>query len=474
MVSVIFGHQKAMANVNLGDFDISLNGENMPEFIDTRTTSKHTCWVEPLQSLSASVIQLDLPLTENPVNLKKSYLKIRGKSTLTPGVAANATVSVTPFAFYNIFNKAELRMGTADTLIEKYDDALPMYLMQRAATMTDFKSLIGRRLFDEGVCVPKLEATEYDILHTIAGANWGKYDEKYNSDLFAADGTFEIILPLARLFETINTMETMYKGTLKTRLILTPKVTGDMGSTGGPGSGIVHAATATEAVVAGTTSGFTITQVKWYYDEYTLEPTTAQAFNTQYQSDVEIPHRVQRCIKDTIPSGSTSYSKIVQLEAAGLGAQCLMLMFRDKREPEAVGYPLKLFMPRINRMVIKLGGKTVIDISPTVKSSAGLSCAADHHLCLEFYENFRQCASIFGLDESEIMPFQYWLRMFPIFTVDLTNFAPVDIKGINPFEVTITFAEEIGNKEYEIYYGLIADEIMTLDCSTKAISKIVK
>lgn len=460
-----------MANINLGDFDISLNGENMPEFIDTRTTSKHSSWVEPFQSLSASVIQLDLPLTENPINLKKSFLKIRGKVDVDTGV--NNKVYVRPFALYNIFNKAELRMGTADTLIEKYDDALPMYLMQRAVTMTDAKSLLGRRLFDEGVAIRPLDATNCGLAPATANdvaPEWGVYSEITNGDLFAADGTFEVILPLARLFETINSMETLYKGTLKTRLILTPKVTGDMGSTGGPGIG-VNVGVGAMAARGQYDYKYSLTQVRWYYDEYTLEPTTAQAFNEQYQKDVDIPHRVQRCIKDTIPNGATSYSKIVQLEAAGLGAQCFMIMFRDRTGDNSRANPTKLFMPAIARLVLKLGGKTVVDITPVLKGDA--TNTNDHHHCLEFYEHYRQCASIFGLDESEVLPYMHWMRMFPIFAFDLTNFAPVDIKGVTPFEVTITFAAAIGI-EYEMYYGLIADQIMTLDSANKAISKIVK
>lgn len=57
-----------------------------------------------------------------------------------------------------------------------------------------------------------------------AKGGWGQYSEERNSDLFAADGTFEIVLSLSRLFETINSI---YKGTIIIRIILTPKVTGD-------------------------------------------------------------------------------------------------------------------------------------------------------------------------------------------------------------------------------------------------------
>lgn len=453
---------------NLGDFDVACDPLTLS--VDNRIVSSNRVIVYPSTAPGNALIKIGPQSTENPIDLRNAFIRVTGSVTKSDGTALEQCVHVHPFSMNNIFTKAVIKFGSGEQIVETIDN-FPINLQARQLLMTDWNRMVNGGMSDQGICVPPMTSSAFGMIKDAIASpssDKGNYNAVTGSHLLNSDGTFEIIFYLRSIFESINTLENIYKN-LKVSIELTPNnYVSHMTSSVTGSTGIYHSATATavgEAAKTAFYSKFVITETSLHYDEIVLDGQIYQMVASQYAGDVQIPYRVMRLAFDSINAGSSQFTCASKIQSGKFGFHAFGFFFRDsaatadgaKLSPKD-GYPTLMTMPVITKIQATYCGKHPIDID--LKTAADPTNVLSRPFYVALYNYYVESASSFGLDESQVIPYLEWIRRFPIIVIPMSNFAAAS-NSSQEVELKVNFKDKLTSNLDIFYFGL-ADEVGTL------------
>jgi len=452
MSNEAFSEAAAMTGSALGDFAVS----NKSTFIDNRIRSVHQ--VEKLSDspTSANKIVLKNDPSNNPIDLRGAYIRILGKIARNVGVDAIGNVYAYPFALYNLFESMTLIFGSSKE-IEKVN-AFYFTLPMKRIMDSDAYNLSYGGYLDEGIHIPDITAAA----PVTTAAALGTYSNTAGTHIFNSDGTFELVLPLAKIFSAIASLSSTYK-TLDIKVEMDRKQPGN--------GGVPGMTTGIETIIAGKRfdNGFRydISQASLIYDEIFPDPKLESAINAQYQSNFSIPCKISSSTEELISGGQYGLTKTLPLVAGKFGAETLLIAFRNKtpitnsgaNNDSFIYNPTDFYLPQLTKIDITYAGNTACFLDNMTSVADQVANVPTYK---ELYENFRECKSAFYSDESQAISYDMWRRQFPIIVINLSNFTTIDSSSNNTITVSMRFTAPLAN-EVACHFMLLSDQSIQYD-----------
>jgi hypothetical protein len=443
--------QAAVTSASLGDFDVT----STINYIDNRVRSELFSERISTDNLGQTDISLKADASSNPIDFKKAYVRIVGNVTGSDNgkiAAMKANVVITPFAFFNMFDSATLKLN--GQIIETITDFA--MAEQILAIMSRSSYELNNGTIEEG------SAFTIPLDTNQVTAAVGTYSVAARSHLVGAlsstHAPFEMTFNLSDLFLSIRTMQAVYKR-MNIEVIFKRKPSNLETVTG---IRTTDAAGTTLATLAGTEAAqndtadtkFVLTQVSLVYSEYVLANTIEDDNNKQYEQDhIALPYLSMQCALE--PIQSSIFSKQLGLTTSKFGNECLMIAFTDKDQNKKKSQPLLLKELDLTKLEIKIGGNKLFDANDLSEGYKRL------------YEKFRMAKNLFISDQSQAISHYQWLKQYPILAFDLNSFANTDkLSGIQNISV---YLERSVSTELNMYIYLVSDQAKAIKPSTMTV-----
>jgi len=490
--------EQQIASAAMGVFDL----DNQKISIDRRQKSR-TYSSFPTESSLANNMQgacqmvFKIPQSREPCRIQGAKLRLIGKITNTS--AHTAIVPGTPIALsemwgHCLFDGCVLKIGDIET--ERIDNGTFQSVLKMKTLLSKSANSLKNNIYNNsGVTIRSYEDTPLsgestsalEVLYTGLpdeaqrithdySAPPGKYTAETDNRLIKSDYTFEYMIPLADIFESLASIHSFMRCP---RMELKFNWDGSRPTRGICIDDTKEAANWMKAFVI-------FDKASIEMENLILDTATEIEVAKQYDNTAcQIPTQICEVKTDVIPAGSNYFTKTIPFISSKFGDEVLCIGFTDPRydvglnmvttkvgvaDASAVANwlpysdPAKLVMPRIKSIKLDYAGHNPIDMQDLVPAySTGTTLSHENispSMYQRLYQMFKDSHPYFGTDPSETIDYHTWRLKYPFICIRLDAFH-IPANAVTP-QINLTIALDTPTvRQIPITFMLLKDYIFT-------------